>query len=114
MSSPRILILGLLAALLIAPSAAHAAKPKRQFYVSVGVTASLATNLSAELRDLSFGFDAGGQVAYLKTFRLSAAQARRGYLLSKLAAGAWDLDATAGLLGTDRARKPNTAPPGLV
>lgn len=34
-----------------------------QFYVSVGVTASLATNLSAEVRDLGFGFDAGGQVS---------------------------------------------------
>lgn len=34
-----------------------------QFYVSVGVTASLATNLSAEVRDLGFGFDAGGQIA---------------------------------------------------
>jgi hypothetical protein len=34
-----------------------------QFYVSIGVTASLATNLSAEVRDLGFGFDAGGQVA---------------------------------------------------
>src|SRR4051812_45782801 len=34
-----------------------------QFYVSVGVTASLATSLSAEVRDLGFGFDAGGQVS---------------------------------------------------
>src|SRR4051812_23376482 len=34
-----------------------------QFYVSLGVTASLATNLSAEVRDLGFGFDAGGQIA---------------------------------------------------
>lgn len=34
-----------------------------QFYVSLGVTATLATNLTAEMRDLSFGFDAGGEVA---------------------------------------------------
>jgi hypothetical protein len=34
-----------------------------QFYVSIGVTASLASNLSAETRDLGFGFDAGGQIA---------------------------------------------------
>jgi hypothetical protein len=34
-----------------------------QFYVSIGVTASLASNLSAEARDLGFGFDAGGQVS---------------------------------------------------
>jgi hypothetical protein len=34
-----------------------------QFYVSIGVTASLASNLSAEARDLGFGFDAGGQIA---------------------------------------------------
>jgi hypothetical protein len=34
-----------------------------QFYVSIGVTASLAANLSAEARDLGFGFDAGGQVS---------------------------------------------------
>jgi lysophospholipase L1-like esterase len=36
MSSPKILIAGVVAALLIAPAAAHAAKQKRQFYVSVG------------------------------------------------------------------------------
>jgi hypothetical protein len=35
-----------------------------RFYVCVGVTASLAKNLSAGLRDLSFGFDAGGQVSF--------------------------------------------------
>lgn len=35
-----------------------------QFYVSVGVTASLETGLSAEARDLGFGFDAGGQVSF--------------------------------------------------
>lgn len=46
--------------------------------------------------------DEAGNVAYLKTFRLSAAQARRGHLLSKLAAHEWDLDATAAALGTDR------------
>jgi hypothetical protein len=34
-----------------------------QLYVSIGVTASLAANLSAEARDLGFGFDAGGQVS---------------------------------------------------
>ncbi|GAA3452897.1 ARPP-2 domain-containing protein [Dactylosporangium matsuzakiense] len=43
-----------------------------------------------------------GTVAYLKTFRLSAAQARRGFLLSRLAACDWSLDATAEALGTDR------------
>jgi hypothetical protein len=46
--------------------------------------------------------DDAGQLAYLKTFRLSAAQARRGYLLSQLAAHDWDLDATAAALGTTR------------
>ncbi len=46
--------------------------------------------------------DDAGRLAYLKTFRLSAAQARRGYLLSQLAANDWDLDATAAALGTDR------------
>ncbi|GAA2390058.1 ARPP-2 domain-containing protein [Dactylosporangium salmoneum] len=45
---------------------------------------------------------ASGEVAYLKTFRLSAAQARRGHLLSRLAAHAWNLDETAAALGTDR------------
>lgn len=34
-----------------------------QFYVSIGVTAALAANLSAEQRDLGFGFEAGGQVS---------------------------------------------------
>ncbi|WP_229706273.1 hypothetical protein [Micromonospora sonchi] len=46
--------------------------------------------------------DEAGQLAYLKTFRLSAAQTRRGHLLSQLAATDWDLDATATALGTDR------------
>ncbi|GIG91491.1 ARPP-2 domain-containing protein [Plantactinospora endophytica] len=47
--------------------------------------------------------DTDGRLAYLKTFRLSAAQARRGYLLGRLGAHDWDLDATAAALGTDRA-----------
>ncbi|NUT03071.1 MAG: hypothetical protein HOV76_06300 [Hamadaea sp.] len=46
--------------------------------------------------------DQSGRLAYLKTFRLSAAQVRRGHLLSQLAAHDWDLDATAVALGTDR------------
>ena len=46
--------------------------------------------------------DEAGQLAYLKTFRLSAAQTRRGHLLSQLTANDWDLDATATALGTDR------------
>lgn len=46
--------------------------------------------------------DSAGQLAYLKTFRLSAAQTRRGHLLSRLAAHDWNLDATAAALGTDR------------
>ncbi|RKR86804.1 hypothetical protein BDK92_1072 [Micromonospora pisi] len=46
--------------------------------------------------------DDTGQLAYLKTFRLSAAQTRRGHLLSQLAAHDWDLDTTATALGTDR------------
>jgi hypothetical protein len=50
--------------------------------------------------------DERGRLAYLKTFRLSAAQVRRGHLLSHLAASDWDLDATATAVGTDR--------PGLV
>jgi hypothetical protein len=50
--------------------------------------------------------DDRGTVAYLKTFRLSAAQTRRGHLMSRLAGHDWDLDATAAALGTDR--------PGLV
>ncbi|ROT33071.1 hypothetical protein [Micromonospora sp. HM5-17] len=46
--------------------------------------------------------DNAGRLAYLKTFRLSAAQARRGHLLSQFAAHDWDLDATATALATDR------------
>jgi len=34
-----------------------------QFYVSIGVTASLSAGLSREVRDLGFGFDAGGEVS---------------------------------------------------
>jgi hypothetical protein len=47
--------------------------------------------------------DREGRLAYLKTFRLSAAQTRRGHLLSRLAAHDWHLDDTAAALGTDRA-----------
>jgi hypothetical protein len=43
-----------------------------------------------------------GELAYLQTFRLSAAQTRRGHLLSRLAAHDWELDAAAAALGTDR------------
>ena len=43
-----------------------------------------------------------GETAYLKTFRLSAAQVRRGYLLSSLARHDWDLDACALTMQIDR------------
>lgn len=46
--------------------------------------------------------DAAGRLAYLQTFRLSAAQARRGRLLSTLVAAGWDLDAAAEALGATR------------
>ncbi|MEV0824188.1 ARPP-2 domain-containing protein [Nonomuraea rubra] len=41
---------------------------------------------------------ADGRTAYLKTFRLSEAQSRRGHLLSELAAHGWNLAATAATL----------------
>ncbi|MFE6972560.1 hypothetical protein [Streptomyces sp. NPDC057682] len=44
--------------------------------------------------------DHKGRVAYLKTFRLSEAQIRRGYLLRRLAAEDWHLGNTARALGT--------------
>lgn len=47
--------------------------------------------------------DADGGLAYMKTFRLSDAQVKRGYLLKRLAAHEWRLDATAASLGTDEA-----------
>jgi hypothetical protein len=47
--------------------------------------------------------DADGRTAYLKTFRLSQAQVRRGYLISRLAEHDWSLPATAATLGTDAA-----------
>ena len=43
--------------------------------------------------------DAAGRVAYLKTFRLSENQVRRGHLLTRLAANDWHLPATAAALG---------------
>jgi hypothetical protein len=46
--------------------------------------------------------DDTGRLAYLKTFRLSAAQTRRGHLLSQLGAHDWNLDATAAALRTNR------------
>ncbi|WP_067796703.1 ARPP-2 domain-containing protein [Actinomadura formosensis] len=47
--------------------------------------------------------DEAGRVAYLKSFRLSDAQVRRGYLLKKLAEHDWRLSATAAALGADKA-----------
>jgi hypothetical protein len=43
-----------------------------------------------------------GTVEYLKTFRLSDAQARRAWLLQQLAAHDWELSATAAAMGTDQ------------
>ncbi|MFC4115366.1 ARPP-2 domain-containing protein [Nonomuraea zeae] len=45
--------------------------------------------------------DADGRLAYLKTFRLSVAQTRRGHLLSELAAHDWSLRDTAEALGIE-------------
>lgn len=45
--------------------------------------------------------DTEGRLAYLKTFRLSEAQIRRGHLLDELAAHHWQMKATAAALGTD-------------
>lgn len=39
-----------------------------------------------------------GTLEYLKTYRLSAAQTRRAYLLQMLAKQNWNLDATAGAM----------------
>ncbi len=47
--------------------------------------------------------DHKGRVAYLKTFRLSEAQVRRGHLLNRLHENDWHLDRTAEALGTPRA-----------
>ncbi|MGF1431468.1 ARPP-2 domain-containing protein [Kitasatospora sp. LaBMicrA B282] len=47
--------------------------------------------------------DEQGRIAYLKTFRLSEKQVRRGHLLSRLAAHDWNLAATAGALGITEA-----------
>ncbi|MFG1703628.1 hypothetical protein ACFLIM_10580 [Nonomuraea sp. M3C6] len=47
--------------------------------------------------------DGEGRLAYLKTFRLSEAQSRRGHLLSRLAEHGWSLPDTAAALGTDPA-----------
>lgn len=43
---------------------------------------------------------ADGRLEYLKTYRLSAAQTRRAYLLSQLSEADWNLDTTAQRLGT--------------
>ncbi|MBW4562377.1 MAG: hypothetical protein KME32_14735 [Mojavia pulchra JT2-VF2] len=43
-----------------------------------------------------------GELEYLKTYRLSAAQTRRVYLLSQLSLYNWNLDATAKALGNTR------------
>jgi hypothetical protein len=44
-----------------------------------------------------------GAIAYLKSFRLSESQVRRGYLLTRLAASGWHLPSAATALGTDAA-----------
>ncbi|WNF26685.1 hypothetical protein RI138_07445 [Streptomyces sp. C11-1] len=46
--------------------------------------------------------DHQGQVAYLKTFRLSDAQIRRGHLLHTLAGADWELSRAAAALGSSR------------
>lgn len=46
---------------------------------------------------------ADGSLEYARTYRLSAAQTRRAYLLKQLAAHGWNLDATAGALAVTRA-----------
>ncbi len=46
--------------------------------------------------------DHKGQVAYLKTFRLSNAQIRRGHLLRTVAGADWQLDRAAAALGSSR------------
>jgi hypothetical protein len=51
---------------------------------------------------------ADGRIAYLKTFRLSEAQIRRGHLLDRLAANEWHLERTAeefGLTGREYAAR---------
>ncbi|MEV5879677.1 hypothetical protein AB0L75_36775 [Streptomyces sp. NPDC052101] len=48
--------------------------------------------------------DDRGRIAYLKTFRLSENQVRRGHLLSRLAANDWHLADTAADLGIDEAQ----------
>ncbi|MFD0631067.1 hypothetical protein ACFQ9X_04875 [Catenulispora yoronensis] len=45
--------------------------------------------------------DGDGRIAYLKTFRLSEAQVRRGYLLELLAAHDWHLGKASASIGTD-------------
>ncbi|GJF27650.1 hypothetical protein KNE206_03500 [Kitasatospora sp. NE20-6] len=48
--------------------------------------------------------DGAGRIAYLKTFRLSEAQIRRGHLLDTLAAHDWHLGRAAEALGSTEAR----------
>ncbi|KUO02706.1 ARPP-2 domain-containing protein [Streptomyces caeruleatus] len=48
--------------------------------------------------------DEQGRIVYLKTFRLSESQVRRGYLLSHLAAHDWHLADTAAALGMEKAQ----------
>lgn len=48
--------------------------------------------------------DDRGRIVYLKTFRLSENQVRRGHLLSRLAANDWHLADTAAELGLDEAQ----------
>ncbi|MCW2914635.1 MAG: hypothetical protein JWN52_2703 [Actinomycetia bacterium] len=45
--------------------------------------------------------DEAGRLAYLKTFRLSQGQVRRGHLLTRLAASGWNLEHAAKVLSTD-------------
>ncbi|MEV4252591.1 hypothetical protein AB0J52_05420 [Spirillospora sp. NPDC049652] len=52
---------------------------------------------------ITVGRGQGQRLAYLKTFRLSETQVRRGHLLSRLAAHEWRLDETAAALGVGEA-----------
>ncbi|MEV6552776.1 hypothetical protein AB0M57_29325 [Streptomyces sp. NPDC051597] len=61
-------------------------RPKQENYIGEAIT------------------DASGRIAYLKTFRLSETQVRRGHLLSVLAAHDWHLADAAVGLGIDEAQ----------
>ena len=77
----------------------HRAEPGEDYVCFIGSNFIEEGQRIAGLNNIELITDREGRTAYLKTFRLSEAQIRRGHLLTTLAAHDWHLATTATALG---------------